>query len=88
MSAISRDEWLRAMEEAGLQDMVDDQSAMTVIEFADMFAIDRNAAARRLRQLHHAGRAVKTQKRCPDSRGRIYFQPAWKLVGPPKKKRR
>ena len=77
-TAISRDEWLAALNEAGISD-VDDQDALTVDEFGAMFGIDRQTADRRLKKLEAAGKAVKTRKRCAPH-GRLIWYVAYKLV--------
>lgn len=63
MTTITRDEWLKALEEAGVNALSDDQGALTVAEFAAMFGICRTAAVRRLEHLCAAGKATRTQKR-------------------------
>jgi hypothetical protein len=91
MSGISRDLWLRAVEESGLG-VVDDQGAITIAEFAEMFnpPIHRSSATRRMRLLVQNGRAVQTKKNISDGTGRIYNQPAYRLVDetPTKKARK
>lgn len=83
---ITRDDWLRALDEAGCA-TVDDQGAMTAQEFAEMIGVDRQAAGRRLRMLEKAGKATRTTKRAKASDGRYYISPAYKLVEPKKKRR-
>ena len=81
MSAgISRDEWMKALTEAGLHDQEDDQAAVTVTEFAAMFGIHRLRAARQLEALAKAGKAHKTYKRTrtPDG-GRTFRYIAYRL---------
>ena len=72
MSTISRDDWLRAVADAGFaQDH--DPDAITIGEFAAMFQIPPSTAAHRLKKLVHAGRAAETTKRQTTYR-------AWRLV--------
>lgn len=89
MSGISRDLWMKALDEAGLPVESDDDS-VTAAEFADMMGIDRQAATRRLKTLEKQGKATRTKKRAVDSQGRHVFWNGWKLVdskSTPKKKR-
>lgn len=58
---IARDAWLKALEEAG-QPTEDDQEAVTIREFAEMFQLRREAATRRLEALVAAGKATRTTK--------------------------
>lgn len=58
---ISRDDWLRAMAEIG-DSTEDDHDAVTILEFANLFGLRRESAARRLRRLEAAGRARRTAK--------------------------
>lgn len=87
MSGPTRAEWLSALEKAGFDER-DDQEAVTTSELSAMLNIDRQSAARRLHKLERAGLAIKTRKRAPGVDGRMYSWPAWRLVEPPKKKRR
>lgn len=58
---INRDEWLRALTEAQLSP-IDDQDAVTVPEFMALFSLTRSTADRRLRTLVEKGKATKTSK--------------------------
>lgn len=87
MSGISRDEWLRALEEAGVDDR-NDPEAVTAHELGVMLGIDHQAAARRLRKLEAIGKATKTRKRTAAADGRMSFMVAYRLVDTPKKRRR
>lgn len=81
MSAqISRDEWLKALGEAGIHDDVDDQDALTILEFAAMFGIDRQAAECRLKKLVKVGKATRTTKRGHRADGRTFSFVAFRLV--------
>lgn len=82
---ITRDEWLRAMEEAGVN-QVDDRDALTPKELGELMGIERTTAERRVRAMVAAGKAIKTTKLIEDGRGRRYCHTAYKLV-PAKKKR-
>jgi len=71
MSGISRDEWMRALQEANIP-TEDDRSAMTAAELAAMLGIDHQAANRRLKALERAGKATRTPSaRRPVTAGRI-----------------
>ena len=81
MTTITRDEWLKAMSEAGLTTHeVDDQSALTVPEFAEMMKCPRGTADTKLRALEHHGKAIKTRKTVLNSYGRLVSMKAFKLV--------
>ena len=68
-TGIARDEWLKALNEAGLVHE-NDTEAVTVAEFAEMFGVDRQTADRQLQRLAQAGKATKTRKagHAPDGR--------------------
>lgn len=81
MSGISRDEWLKALTDAGLHE-TDDQEAVTVPEFAAMFGLDRQTADRRLKRLEAIGKATRVRKRAPAAGrdGRMCWYVAFRLV--------
>lgn len=79
MTTINRDEWLKALTEAGVSE-IDDQDAVTVMEFAAMFDLDRQTADRRLKRLEAAGKATKAKKRTSGPDGRMCWYLAYKLV--------
>src|SRR5512138_1135342 len=81
-SEITRDDWLRALADAGVADVVSDPSAITAQEFADMFHLFRHTAEHRLKALERAGRATRTKKIGLDSAGHSVYLNAWKLVEP------
>jgi hypothetical protein len=88
MSGITRDEWLRAMQEAGIDDCVsNDEDAITVVEFQEMMGVGRSSALARLRALVKAGKATPAIRRAKDRTGRSISVPAYKLLTSPKKKR-
>ena len=78
-TAINRDDWLRALTEAGLTHD-GDQDAITATEFGAMFNLKRAAARYKLAQLVEAGKAVPTRKRVADAAGRIVVVPAYRLT--------
>ena len=79
MTHINRDEWLKALTDAGMAGE-SDESAITVNEYVAMFGVPRTTAATQLEQLVRAGKAIPTQKRGLTSAGRqIYFK-AYRLV--------
>ena len=77
--SISRDDWLKAISDIGY-DIVDDQSAVTIREYAEMMKLPLATAAGHLRSLERHGRATKTTKRCAASSGRMLMHVAYKLV--------
>jgi len=86
-TTITRDEWLKACHDVGFRAAEDDQSAVTVTEFAEMVNVGEQVAMRRLRQLVEAGRAVETRKRTL-THNRMVSRIAFRLVtDKPKKKR-
>lgn len=77
--SINRDEWLKALAEAGYHEEHDEQ-AVTLMEFAAMFGIGRTTAQGRLAALIAAGKATPTHKWGTNVRGaRIQFR-AYRLV--------
>ena len=76
---ISKDDWLKAISDIGYE-TVDDQSAVTIREYADMMGIPLGTASGHLRSLEKHGRAVKTTKRCASAAGRMLMHVAYKLV--------
>ena len=84
---ITRDDWLQALADAGVP-LEDDRGAVTVNEFAEMFALTSWMAAYHLRNLHAKGRAVRTSKRGPDTAGRQKMLVAYRLVTDAKPKKR
>lgn len=85
---ISRDEWLAALAEAGLE-QVDDQDALTVSEFAEMMGMTRYGATQRLNALVSAGKAIKTSKRLQrTTSGGAGTATAYRLIVPEPKTRK
>jgi len=78
-SGISFDAWTVALEQAGVS-MVDDQTAITVGEFAEQFDLTILTASRRLKNLVRLGKARRTTKRMVDSNGRMRSFIAFALV--------
>jgi hypothetical protein len=78
--SINRDEWLRALADAGYDDKTDDQGAVTVAEFAEMFGLQRNAAERRLLRLEALGKATRTRKIGPRADGKRLSMVAFRLA--------
>jgi hypothetical protein len=76
---INRDEWLKALGEAGVS-FTDDQAALTLMEFAAMIGVPRTTAQYQLTKLVTAGKAVLTQKRGPNTAGRVITQRAYRLL--------
>lgn len=82
-ASISRDEWLKALDEARGPT---DQEAITIREFAAMCGLSLQGAAGRMTLLVTSGRAVKTAKNV-DEGGRVVRRPAYRLVKDAKGKR-
>lgn len=78
--AISREEWLKALDDAGIDNRTDDQSALTAAELGAMLGIDRQAVERRMEKLIAHGKATKTQKRAKTVNGRSSFLVAYRLA--------
>lgn len=79
-SGINRDEWLKALNDAGLHDGTDDQDAVTAAEFGAMFGLPRLTAERRLRALEQAGKATRTRKVTRSVNGRSIPCVAYRLT--------
>ena len=71
-TSINRDEWLKAVADAGIASE-DDQEALTVQEYAELFSIDRQTADRQLKKLEAAGKARKTTKRAAPHGRRLWY---------------
>lgn len=84
---ITRDDWLRALGEAGYHEDEHDEHALTVNEFAEMLSIPKTTAANRLHALVMAGRAERTFKRAVNGYGRRITFKAYRLIDRPKRKR-
>ena len=83
---ITREDWLRALAEAGVP-TENDQAAVTVAEFATMMDLTLWMAGYHLRNLHRNGRAVRTSKRGQDGLGRRKMLVAYRLVEPRAKRK-
>jgi hypothetical protein len=77
---ITRDEWLKALADAGVDHDADDQSAVTLPEFAAMLGVTRTTAAHRMQVLVRKGKAIRTHKWCANDYGRRIQYVAYKLV--------
>ncbi len=89
MSAnISRDEWLKALGDAGYQDDVDDKDSISIDEFATMFGLPRTTAESRLRALVNDGKAVRSKKWGVTAYGRRVQLRTFRLVTPEKPTRK
>ena len=88
MAHINRDEWLKALKDAGYEDPgVDDQSAITIAEFAAMMNIPEATASNQLRALVARGKAERTQKRQMNTYGRRVSYVAYRLTTETRAKR-
>lgn len=83
---ILRDEWIKALEEADMG-VSDDPDAITVVEFAAMTGLKREAAKRRLEALVDAGKATRTFKWAMNGYGRRHRCQAYKLTRTGKKRK-
>ena len=79
-NGLSRDLWIKALEEAGIQGGVDDQDAMTVHEFAAMMGLAPTTARYQLARLVSTGKATKTTKMGRDSRGHRTCYVSYRLL--------
>jgi len=79
MTTINRDEWIAALNEAGISDD-NDQDAVTVPEFAAMMDMHQQTASRRLIALEKAGKATRTRKLKAAPDGRMMRYLAFRLV--------
>lgn len=77
-TTINRDEWLKALGDAGLAGE-SDESAVTVNEFAEMFGIPRTTATGHLNILVRTGKAVRTQKHGTTAGGKHILFVAYRL---------
>lgn len=78
-SGISRDDWLRALNDIGHSDQ-DDQGAVTIKEFGAMFGMPETSASYRLRRLELEGKAVRTWKLQRNGYGRNVRYVAYRLT--------
>ena len=85
--AITRDEWLKALDDVGLP-TEHDEAAITAYEFAAMFGMSTQTAMRRLKLLRDKGRAVETRKLARTNDGRTMSMIAFRLVDKPAKAKR
>lgn len=85
---ISRDEWLKALEDAGVHSTVDDQDALTMAEVAQMLSITPLAAKLRMDTMVKLGRAKATFKWGTASNGRRQHLKAYRLIEEPKRGKR
>lgn len=79
MTTISRDEWLKALTDV-CGTFENDQEAVTILEFAAMFGLERQAAVRRLEAMVAAGKARRTKKVVRDDYGRTRSYIAYRLT--------
>ena len=76
---ISRDEWLKALSDAGVQ-TASDPDALTIAEYMELMGLNRSAAGSHMKALVAAGKAIKTMKRGPRADGKIAHMVAYRLV--------
>ena len=78
-ASISRDEWLKALTEAGLNEE-DDQEAVTIGEFAALLNVPVQTAQSQMNKLVRLGKARRTTKRGVTSYGRHISFTAYRLA--------
>jgi hypothetical protein len=78
-SGPTRDDWLRALDAAGMPQQ-DDREAVTVTEFMALMNLSRMTASRQLRQLVIRGKATEVRKMATLADGRRYSCLAYRLV--------
>ena len=77
---ITRDDWMKALAEAGLHHE-DDQQSLTIPEFMEMMGLcSLKAAADRLNTLVAKGKAKKTHKIAPGADGRRMARVSFRLL--------
>lgn len=77
---ITRDEWLKALVEAGVGGRPDDREALTTAEFGAMMGLNELNARRQLEKLVAAGKATRTSKWSNGKDGRRLSMNAYRLV--------
>ena len=88
MAHINRDEWLKALKDAGFEDPgVDDQDAITIGEFAKLMGVPEATASNQLRALVARGKATRTLKKAMNTYGRRVSYVAYRLTTETRAKR-
>lgn len=75
---ISRDEWLKAVDD--VESAPSDPDALTSEEIGKMLGLGRSAAKERIRKLIGAQKAIRVSKAVRNSHGLMVRVPAYKLV--------
>ena len=75
---LSRSKWMAALSAASI-DTRDDQDALTIDAYAEMFNVSKMTAARHMRTLVKKGLATETRKRMKDGKGTCNSYVAFKL---------
>lgn len=75
---LSRSKWMAALSAASI-DTRDDQDALTIDAYAEMFTVSKMTAARHLRALVKKGLAIETRKRMKDAKGACNSYVAFRL---------
>lgn len=78
-TTITRDDWLKALDDAGITGE-NDESALTVNEYAEMMGVSRCTAFSQLQRLVRLGKAAKTYKMGTTSYGRNIRYIAFRLT--------
>ena len=78
MTQISRDEWLKALEDVGVMQH-NYPDAVTITEFCELMSLKWATASRQLEALVTAGRATKVRKLSVSRDGRQMFRVAYML---------
>lgn len=77
---ITRDDWLKALADAGVDSGEHDPDALTIAEFTALMNLSTQAAARRLNALVAAGKAARTHKLSAAKDGRMVRHVAYRLT--------
>ena len=76
---ISRDDWLSAMNDA-MHAPLPPSDALTVVELAEVFGVQREQARRRAHVLVSSGKAEHTTKQVRRANGGVITVPAFRLL--------
>jgi hypothetical protein len=79
-TTITREEWLKALQDAEGPIEPADPDVLTVRELQTVFGVGRSATQERIARLMAAGKARATTKQLRASDGRMRIVPAYRLV--------
>ena len=87
MTGISRDDWIRAVEEANASSIdPDDPAWVSIYEYAELVGCHYNKARRDLKRLVDSGRAEKRDRRRRTDDGAVRLVTCYRLVKAAKKR--